>query len=161
MLGKKASACLLVSATALFACARNAPAPAGPVVNAPRFEVETEAALVARLRSAGRLKEQSPSTLSPGSKVVRETDGTEHFVRNGTAHAKMRAPTEAEKTLQYWRHRFRGLEQEEREVKRSDAPASHVRPLLQLNAPSLGLGVVYDPEIDRVTGVIEYEARAN
>ncbi|MGZ3688506.1 MAG: hypothetical protein ACXWP5_03695 [Bdellovibrionota bacterium] len=67
--------------------------------------------------------------------------------------ARICEPHGQERTLQYWRHKWRG-------VKTTLIPVAgsspHSEQLVQLQAPQLHTTVVYDPSLDRVVRVVNY-----
>jgi|GEM_PF-1432348 len=120
------------------------------------FQTEDAQALSKKLESSGRLEATQSSTLQRDAAVVREKDGTRHFIKNGKTLSRMRAPKDSETSLQYWRHQFQGETQIESPLARNAGQAVHGQALLELRAPKRGLAVIYDPETDRVVEVIEY-----
>jgi hypothetical protein len=68
-----------------------------------------------------------------------------------------REPEPHERTLQYWRHRWKGAEQRYEPVPGS--MNAHGTPLFQLVATSHKMAIVYDSTNDRVVRVVRYAAK--
>jgi hypothetical protein len=101
---------------------------------------------------------QPPSAQPAQVQILKYPDRGETYQAtpgaNGTITAMTREPDGQESTLQYWRHRWVGVEKVEREVPGSRDKHGHS--LTELKAPSLNMAVIYDPSRDVVTQVVEY-----
>lgn len=73
--------------------------------------------------------------------------------------ASFRDPTENERSLLYWRHQFQGKETSFSEIKTT--AESHTGPEMELKCPSLGVSVIYDPNVDAVVRVVEHASQIN
>lgn len=87
------------------------------------------------------------------AKILNYAGNTRWQVEQGRAVAHFREPLEHEKSLQYWRHRWKGLE---KSTLQEDSTSDHVEGDLQFSAPELGMIVIYRPSVDSVVRVVEY-----
>jgi hypothetical protein len=80
-------------------------------------------------------------------------NGSYQFSNEDKLESFMRPPIAVEKHLQYWRHKF-----ENAIIELSDTPfkSIHQKKEKFLNAPKLGIGIVYDQETSVVIKVVEY-----
>ena len=79
--------------------------------------------------------------------------GFQVHVDGGSVVAATRAPASEEAHLQYWRHRWKGYEQDF-----SPLGGENRKGLYQLRAPGLGMAVIYDPGRDQVIRVVKYDS---
>ncbi len=91
---------------------------------------------------------------SNSEKVLKYDKGFEFQTKKKLVVAKRRAPLAHERTLQYWRHRWKDQHPEFVPVKGTLSATG--QPRMELRAPTLGMAVLYDPAISRVTEVVEY-----
>ena len=104
--------------------------------------------------SAGRPETVVAMASRPQALSYRYARGESYQVEGGRVVAHLRTPASNEETLQYWMHAWRSVETRYEEVSGSRDRHGHAR--FQLVAPSIGRSVVYDPQGDRVTQVVEY-----
>ncbi len=90
----------------------------------------------------------------PGAELLDFANNQTCQTENQRVVICFRSPRQGEESLQYWRNLWRGVEQnyeEVGEVNVFDAPAR-----FKLTAPTLKLGVVYNPDDDRIVRVVSY-----
>jgi hypothetical protein len=91
---------------------------------------------------------------APKVEVLVYEDNKKFQIQEDTVVAGFREPTEEEKVLLYWRHQFRDCATTTTELAK---PAeSHLQAEKQLSCEAQGISVIYDPNIDQVTRVVEH-----
>jgi hypothetical protein len=121
-----------------------------PAPSAIVFGKSTEA------EARGNLREPVTERPAPerDARLLCGSDSACYQIENRVAVAHARTPAAHERTLQYWRHKWRGQPQRYAEVPGSRGP--HGQAEFQLTATSLRKAVIYDPSTDRVLRVVEY-----
>ena len=118
-----------------------------------RYGETTKAALIAE-------KGQPTATEKPGGLVAGEIliygEEQKYQVSRDVVVAGFRNPTSEERSLLYWRHQLKDCATTFLDVAAAD---SHLRPEKELKCAALGLSVIYDPNIDQVTRVVEHVAQ--
>jgi hypothetical protein len=66
----------------------------------------------------------------------------------------MRNPTEAELHFLYWQNKFKNCETQL--IEQASDPSAHMLPNKEFKCDSLGLSIIYDPNVDQVIRIIEY-----
>ena len=86
--------------------------------------------------------------------VLSFKDNQKFQIQNDVVMAGFRNPTEEEKSLIYWKHALRDCETTYTELfKPKD---SHLKAEKQLSCAELGVSVIYDPNVDQVTRVVDH-----
>jgi|688.fasta_scaffold1085508_1 hypothetical protein len=67
--------------------------------------------------------------------------------------AGFRNPAKDERSLLYWRHQFKDCVTSFKEMQKPD---NHLHALKELSCAKSGLSVIYDPNVDQVTRVVEH-----
>lgn len=110
----------------------------------------------------GKADQEKQARLAKGSQVlVYSEDGADPCraskvscqFKGNKSQGCHREPQPHERTLQYWRHQWKGLEQKFEPI--ADGGLHGPREF-QLTAPSLGVAVVYDQSTDRIVRIMEY-----
>ena len=114
-------------------------------------------ALIAQLKSEGTLLGVQTSQLDRNYEVVSTINDDQYFIKGDRVVSSSRRPKAKERALIYWRNIFKGHLYEENEA--STDLHGHSRPLLQLSCDSLGQGVLYDPNQERVIRIFYYEKK--
>ncbi len=119
--------------------------------NAPiRYGETTKAALVAdkgQPSSAEKPLENSPT------EILVYPDNQKYQVTNDVVVAGFREPSSDEKSLLYWRHRFKDCPTTFEALSKRD---NHLHPEKELKCARDGVSVIYDPNTDQVTRVVEH-----
>jgi len=104
---------------------------------------------------------EAPTKVVPGEKVLTYPDGVNVQVNDGTkkVSAVSRKPKGDERFVQYWRHRWKGLDQHDAKVPSADGARGHAETRRQLVAKSAGMGVLYDSETGLVEKVVQFGTR--
>ena len=114
-----------------------------------RYGETTKAALVSE-------KGQPQSTERPQGREVEllvYPDNQKYQISRDVVVAGFRDPSSEERSLLYWRHQWKDCATSFTDLA---APESHLRPEKELKCPASGLSVIYDPNIDQVTRVVEH-----
>lgn len=98
-------------------------------------------------------REYVPDSRSKAN-VLEYADRKAYQVEGDLVVASFREPAEDERSLQYWKHQFKGAAQKYEKVPGTENP--HGQSFYELSAPTLAVGVVYDPVQDRVIRVVKY-----
>ncbi len=117
---------------------------------------QTKIQLVGDLKQKGVFDSMQASSINSLYEVVTSKQGEKYFIKGGLVVSSSRNPKESESTLLYWRYRFQGKGYREIDVQ-SDKPDPHVHLLKQVFCDALGMGVIFNPETERVTRVFYYE----
>lgn len=80
-------------------------------------------------------------------------DNQKYQVSNDVVVAGFREPSADEKSLLYWRHRFKDCPTT---FEALNEPANHLHPEKELKCARDGVSVIYDPNTDQVTRVVEH-----
>lgn len=130
---------------ALYACS-------APKRGKVEYGVTTVAQLKAEL--GGPVGEQ-PATENQPQQVLLYPENQKFQIEGKVVTAGFRDPTEEERALLYWRHRFRNEETTFTAVSSAGA-STHLAPEMQLRCLSQGITIIYDPNQDAVTRVVEH-----
>lgn len=106
--------------------------------------------------AVGKPEAVVPMATRPQALSYRYARGESYQVEGGRVVARLRPPETHEETLQFWMHSWRSVETHYEEVAGSRDRHGHAR--FQLRAPALRRAIVYDPQGDRVTQVVDYAA---
>lgn len=110
-------------------------------------------------KTLGDATSQTSSTKTKGVDFIEYANRPDHLkfqVTRGVIDAEFRSPAlgSPQSTLQYWRHRWKGIPTRFEKVE--TGIKGHEEKLMQFSAPGLGAAVIYDPSADRVTRVVRY-----
>ncbi len=86
--------------------------------------------------------------------VLTYENDQKYQVQDEVVTAGFRKPTEEEKSLIYWRHLLRDCQTTFVEL--SKPKDSHLQAEKQLSCSELGVSVIYDPNVDQVTRVVDH-----
>ncbi len=112
-----------------------------------RYGETTKAALVSEVGEPISVESPRPSV------EILKYDGDQKYqVQSDLVVAGFRNPQSEEKALLYWRHKFKDCKTEFTELAETK---THLKAEKQLRCASLGLSVIYDPNIDQVTRIVE------
>jgi hypothetical protein len=97
--------------------------------------------------------------VSSGKKeILIYPEDVKYQVEDEIVVAKFRTPqTDEEKSLIYWRQKFKNKKLTVSEIKVEKQ--SHLKPEQEMIWAEMGVTVVYDPNIDLVVRIFEYEAK--
>jgi hypothetical protein len=101
----------------------------------------------------GKALSRRPAEDQAEAEVLELAGGLSCQVQGGRVIACFRGPSGDETTLAYWRHLWRGVEQNYEEL---PSPDGRRRPDFQLTAPTLHAAVVYSPLQDKIVKVVTY-----
>lgn len=90
----------------------------------------------------------------PQVEVLSFEGDSKYQIQDDIVTAGFRNPNEEEKSLLYWRHAFRDCQTTFTEL--SKPKDSHLHAEKQLSCIELGLSVIYDPNVDQVTRVVDH-----
>ena len=90
----------------------------------------------------------------PSVEVLTYENDQKYQVQADVVTAGFRKPTEEEKSLLHWRHTLRDCQTTFTEL--SKPKDSHLMAEKQLSCPELGVSVIYDPNVDQVTRVVDH-----
>ncbi|MBY0517107.1 MAG: hypothetical protein K2P81_09375 [Bacteriovoracaceae bacterium] len=94
---------------------------------------------------------EKPVAKSDLSVLVYEED-QKFQIENDLVVAGFRKPVNDETSLLYWRHKFKNCQTSFQELKKLD---NHLRPEKELKCEKTGVSVIYDPNSDQVTRIVE------
>lgn len=112
-----------------------------------RYGETTKAALISE-----EGEPQSIETPRPSVEILQYEGEQKYQVQNDLVVAGFRNPLKEEKALLYWRHKFKDCKTEFTELTETK---THLKPEKQLRCASLGINVIYDPNTDQVTRIVE------
>ena len=113
-----------------------------------KYGLMTKAALISE-----KGEPQSVEKPTTTAEVLIYPDNQKYQVSKDVVVAGFRDPSSEEKSLLYWRHQFKDCSTSFKEMQKPD---NHMHALKELSCAKLGLSVVYDPNIDQVTRVVEH-----
>lgn len=113
-----------------------------------KYGLMTKAALIVE-----KGEPQSVEKPTSTADVLVYANNQKYQVSNDVVIAGFREPSSEEKSLLYWRHQFKDCPTTFKEMQKPD---NHLHALKELTCAKLGLSVVYDPNIDQVTRVVEH-----
>lgn len=90
----------------------------------------------------------------PQVEVLSFEDNSKYQIQNDIVTAGFRNPSEEEKSLLHWRHILRDCQTTFTEL--SKPKDSHLQAEKQLSCSELGISVIYDPNVDQVTRVVDH-----
>jgi hypothetical protein len=93
----------------------------------------------------------------PQAKLLCYREGCCYQVERSVVMTTACEPTEEERSLQYWRHKWKGDPQRYEPVPLSSGV--HGAPVFQLVSEKARTAVIYDPHGDRVVRVVHYGPR--
>ncbi|MFP5490696.1 MAG: hypothetical protein ACLGG0_04305 [Bacteriovoracia bacterium] len=113
-----------------------------------KYGLMTKAALISE-----KGEPQSVEKPTSTAEVLVYADNQKYQVSKDVVIAGLRDPSVEERSLLYWRHQFKDCSTTFKEMKKPD---NHLHASKELSCAKLGLSVVYDPNIDQVTRVVEH-----
>lgn len=87
------------------------------------------------------------------AEVLIYADDEKYQISQDVVVAGFRNPSNDERSLLYWRHQFKDCSTSFKEMQKPD---THLHALKELTCAKSGLSVIYDPNVDRVTRVVEH-----
>ena len=115
-----------------------------------RYGETTKAALLA---DRGQPSEAQKPLPGKDTEVLVYHDNQKYQVTNDVVVAGFREPSSDERSLLYWRHRFKDCPTT---FVALNKPTSHLHPEKELKCDRDGMSVIYDPNTDQVTRVVEH-----
>ena len=118
----------------------------------------SKAALIDSLKLKGNFQGVQTSRIDGRYEVVTTQQDEKYFIKNDRLVSNSRKPNPQEKSLIYWRGKFRGKAYRETPLA-NEAILGHERPLLEIACDKLGMGVIYDPTREEVKRVFYYGSK--
>lgn len=115
-----------------------------------RYGETTKAALLADQGQPTQSEKPIPGS---STEVLVYPDNQKYQITNDVVVAGFREPSSDEKSLLYWRHRFKDCPTTFEPLGEA---TSHLHPEKELKCARDGVSVIYDPNTDQVTRVVEH-----